>query len=186
MNKKELRSTYSEKRKNLSASERDKLSLQIANRCLGLPVWQLQYFHLYLNIPQKNEVDTSFLLTILQGKDKDIVIPKVLPNGDLSHFLLTDATQIKPSKWGVPEPLSGLEIRPDTLEVVFLPLLAYDKSGYRVGYGGGYYDRFLAQCRREVVKIGLSFFDPEEAILDLHEGDAQMNYCVTPTRIYSF
>ncbi len=181
-----LRSTYLKKRQTLSSPEREKLSLHIANTCLKLPVWHLQVFHTYLSIPQKHEVDTSYLLTVLQGKDKEIVVPKVLDSGRLSHYLLTDSTRLKISKWGVPEPTDGFEVSPQRLEVIFIPLLAYDEQGYRVGYGGGYYDRFLEGCRQDVVKVGLSFFPPGPGISDLHEGDVPLDFCVTPTRIYSF
>jgi 5-formyltetrahydrofolate cyclo-ligase len=181
-----LRSTYLKKRKALSSPDREKFSLDIANTCLKLPVWHLQVFHIYLSIPQKYEVDTSFLLTVLQGKDKEIVVPKVEASGKLSHYLLTDSTRLEISKWGVPEPLDGFEVAPERMEVIFLPLLAYDEQGYRVGYGGGYYDRFLEGCRQDVVKVGLSFFPPDPQISDLHEGDVPLDYCVTPTGIYSF
>ena len=186
MDKNALRSAYLEKREKLSDATRQQFSLEIANTCLRLPVWNLSVFHLFLSIPKKNEVDTSFLLTVLQGKDKEVVIPKVGPGNLLSHFLLTDSTRLEISKWGVPEPVSGLEIEPNRIEVVFLPLLAFDKRGYRVGYGGGYYDRFLRQCRPEIVKVGLSFFEAESAIPDIHQGDVPMDYCVTPAKIYSF
>ena len=181
-----LRLHFAEQRNSLPPETREQKSLAIANRCLQLPIWKHQYYHLFLSIPDKNEVDTSFLLTILQGKDKDIVVPKVGRGGKLHHFLLTDATVFKTSNWGIPEPVSGVQIAPDQLDVVFLPLLAFDLGGYRVGYGGGFYDRFLAQCREEVLKVGLSYFDPVEKISDLHSGDMRMDYCVTPKRIYSF
>lgn len=186
MDKDALRSAYVEKREILSNATRQQLSLEIANACLKLPVWNLTVFHLFLSIPKKHEVDTSFLLTVLQGKDKEVVIPKVREGNLLSHYLLTDSTRLEISKWGVPEPMSGLEIEPKILDVVFLPLLAFDKRGYRVGYGGGYYDRFLGQCRPEVVKVGLSFFEAETVIPDIHQGDVPMDYCVTPANIYSF
>jgi 5-formyltetrahydrofolate cyclo-ligase len=79
------------------------------------------------------------------------------PNFDLSHILLTDATPIKPNSYGIPEPTGGIAVSPATIEVVFVPLLAYDINGNRIGYGKGYYDRFLAQCDPKCNFIGLSF-----------------------------
>ena len=72
------------------------------------------------------------------------------------------------------------------MEVVFIPLLAYDKNGNRVGYGKGFYDKFLAECHPNTIKIGLSFFEPEEIISDVTTSDIQLNYCVTPNRIIKF
>jgi 5-formyltetrahydrofolate cyclo-ligase len=70
--------------------------------------------------------------------------------------------------------------------VVFVPLLAYDKSGQRVGYGKGFYDTFLQQCKPNTVKIGLSFFAPEENIEDVSANDVALDYVVTPEGIVRF
>lgn len=72
------------------------------------------------------------------------------------------------------------------IEVVFIPLLAYDKNGNRIGYGKGFYDRFLDKCSTETIKIGLSFFDQEQHIIDVSENDVKLNYCVTPKKIYCY
>ena len=92
---------------------------------------------------EKNkEVDTSYLLSILLGKDKQPIIPKIADDFLLEHYLLTDQTPLKPNRWGIPEPLSGIPITPQLIQVVFVPLLAFDCQGHRVGSGRGYYDRF--------------------------------------------
>ena len=186
MLKKQLRLTYSGLRSELSGNTREQFSLKIANLCLQLPVWKKRLFHIFLSIPKRNEIDTSFLLTVLQGKDKDIAVPKVSGKGELIHFLMTDATAFKNNQWGIPEPVSGIRVTPQQVDVVFLPLLAFDLKGYRVGYGGGFYDRFLAECRKDMVKVGLSFFEPVSEISDLNPLDVPMDYCVTPEKIYSF
>ena len=77
---------------------------------------------------QHNEVDTEAILTLLQGKDKQVVIPRMEAENSLAHILLTDATLIRPNAWGIPEPVGGIEVPVNTLEVVFVPLLAYDKG----------------------------------------------------------
>lgn len=70
--------------------------------------------------------------------------------------------------------------------MVLIPLLAFDKNGYRVGYGKGFYDRFLAECRPDVVKVGLSVFEPIDEITDLNEFDIKMDFCITPNRVWQF
>ena len=72
------------------------------------------------------------------------------------------------------------------IEVVFVPLLGYDLKGNRVGYGKGFYDRFLSECKPETLKIGLSFFEPEELITDVFVEDVKLDYCVTPKETYQF
>ncbi|WP_027076791.1 5-formyltetrahydrofolate cyclo-ligase [Maribacter antarcticus] len=186
MLKKVLRTTYILRRNSLSQSQGIDQSISIANRLLTLPVWKLDYYHIFLPIIEKKEIDTSVILSILQGKDKHILIPKVLGQNNLQHFLLTDNTKFVVSSWGVPEPLDGISISVDKIDVVFVPLLAFDKKGHRVGYGKGFYDTFLSQCRKNVIKIGLSFFEAEETITDVRNADVRLDYCVTPNTIYSF
>ncbi len=186
MLKEQLRLDYSERRSNISFESLSNLSLSIANQILKLPIWSFNYYHIFLPISEKKEIDTSFILSILQGKDKNIVLPKMSKDNSLMHYLLTDNTTIKKNKLNIPEPIDGLEVSPSTLEVIFMPLLAFDLVGHRVGYGKGMYDSFLKECNPDVIKIGLSLFEAENKIIDVREGDIAMDYCVTPSRVYKF
>lgn len=187
MNKDQLRIKYKKLRQQISSEEVEEKSIEIANKLLQLPVWDHSYYHLFLSIAEKKEVDTQTILHILQGKDKNIVLSKAdFTSGELTNFLLTDSTVIKINTWGIPEPVEGIEVPPKNIEVVFIPLLAFDKKGNRVGYGKGFYDRFLSQCPKEVLKIGLSLFDAEEEIIDISHLDMPLDYCVTPEKIYNF
>lgn len=186
MYKKGLRSAYREKRNLLSSQFVDNQSLKIANQVLSLPIWGFSFYHIFLSIKKYNEVDTQPLLSLLQGKDKNIVIPKTYPNATLKNFLLTDATTIQSNRYGIPEPEGGIEIVETQIDVVFVPLLAFDIHGHRVGYGGGYYDNFLKKCRPRTLKVGLSFFTAVENIMDINDGDIALDYCVTPDKIHEF
>ena len=135
---------------------------------------------------QNKEIDTAHLLSVLQGKDKQIVIPKILDDYELEHYLLFDQTPLKMSHWGIPEPQSGIKINSNQIEVVFVPLLIFDLQGHRIGYGKGYYDRFLAKCRKETIKVGLSYFDPIEKIDDIQSHDIPIDFGITRDRIYEF
>lgn len=186
MNKRELRGKYKELRKGLCPKDIDKFSLEIANKILELPIWKFLNYHTFLSITQQKEIQTEYILHILQGKDKNIIVPKVLVDSpELSNILLQDHTVLKLSNYNVPEPVTGIEIQAKEIDVVFIPLFAYDKKGNRVGYGKGYYDRFLAQCKPETIFIGLSFFEPEEKI-NCDSTDIPLHYCVTPKKIYCF
>ncbi|MNY64409.1 5-formyltetrahydrofolate cyclo-ligase family protein [compost metagenome] len=70
--------------------------------------------------------------------------------------------------------------------MVFVPLLAFDIHGNRIGYGKGFYDKFLAECKPETIKIGLSFFEAVNQIDDVFESDIKLDYCVAPEKIYQF
>ena len=187
MLKKELRQKYKVVRQNLTATEIEEKSLAIANEILKLPIWEKTYFHIFLPIEEQKEVNTEFILHLLAGKDKEIVISKSdFATRNMTHFLLTDNTRIKKNEYNIPEPVDGLEVPATKIDVVFIPLLAFDKKGNRVGYGKGFYDKFLAQCKPETIKIGLSFFAPEEQILDVFDSDVLLDYCVTPNVVYGF
>ncbi len=191
MTKNEARIKYKNFRKNLSVEERDEKSCAIANRLLELPIWNKQYFHVFLSIDEHFEVDTEYILHILAGKDKDVLISKSdFTSREMIHYLLTDGTKIKKNKYNIPEPIDGPEASgkvPDSkIDVVFVPLLAFDKNGHRVGYGKGFYDRFLSKCKPNVITVGLSFFEIEDEITDINPNDFALDYCVTPKIVYQF
>ncbi|MBX9888156.1 MAG: 5-formyltetrahydrofolate cyclo-ligase [Flavobacteriaceae bacterium] len=180
-NKKELRLIYKSLRKQLTERDIEQKSLEITNNLIQLPIWDKTYFHVFLPITEQKEVDTELILHLLSGKDKEILISKSnFETREMIHFLLTDNTRIAKNEYNIPEPVDGIEVPAKKIEVVFVPLLAYDKKGNRVGYGKGFYDKFLSECNPDVIKIGLSFFEPEELISDIFEGDVQLDYCVTP------
>jgi 5-formyltetrahydrofolate cyclo-ligase len=184
--KKTLRLKYKNLRKNLSEEIIEEMSLQISNQALKLPIWDKTYYHIFLPIPEKNEVNTEYLLHILQGKDKSIVVSKAdFESGEMKHFLLQENTILKTSEYGIPEPVSGIEISPQMLEVVFVPLLAFDLKGHRIGYGKGFYDRFLRKCSAETIFVGLSFFEPETAIFS-EATDVPLTFCIIPKKIMDF
>lgn len=187
MKKATLRATYKEKRNALTVNDVDDLSLQIANALLQLDIWDKSFYHIFLSIEEQKEINTDFILNILSGKDKNIVISKSDFNTyEMTHFLLTDATVIKKNYYNIPEPVDGIAIPSEKIDVVFVPLLAFDKQGHRVGYGKGFYDKFLSQCNPETLKIGLSFFEAETQIEDTFESDVTLDYCVTPKTVYRF
>lgn len=186
-NKKELRLHYKNLREALSPDEIEEKSLAVANELLQLPIWDKTYYHVFLPIEEQKEVNTEYVLHLLSGKDKEIVISKSdFETRKMTHSLLTDNTKIKKNEYNIPEPVNGLPVPSETIEVVFVPLLAFDVFGNRIGYGKGFYDKFLAECKPETIKIGLSFFEAVNQIDDVFESDVKLDYCVTPLKIYTF
>lgn len=182
-----LRNKYKTLRESMTSEAIETQSLEIANNLLKLPIWEHEFYHLFLTISEKKEIHTEPLLHILQGKDKNIVLSKSdFKTREMQNFLLTDTTRIKKNKWDIPEPVDGIEIPASKIDVVFVPLLAFDKSGHRVGYGKGFYDKFLANCRKDVIKIGLSLFEAEEEIPGILSSDVALDYCVSPKHVYNF
>ena len=187
MTKNELRKAYKLRRKALSEEQVGNYSIKIANQLLLLSIWNYEFYHIFLSITEHREVNTEYILSILSGKDKHIVISKSdFSTREMSHFLLTDSTIIKKNEWNIPEPVNGIPISPKQIDVVFVPLLACDKKGQRVGYGKGFYDKFLANCKPGTLKIGLSFFALEEEISDTISNDITLDYFVNPETSHKF
>ncbi len=187
MMKANLRTKYKALRSDLSIDTIETHSLDIANKLLDLDIWNKSYYHLFLSIIDHKEIQTEYLLHILHAKDKDIIISKSnFKTQELTNYLLTDNTIIIKNSWGIPEPIDGIEVNNSKIDVVFVPLLAFDKQGHRVGYGKGFYDNFLSACNPETIKIGLSFFEAETCIEGIIESDVPLDYCVTPKTIYKF
>ena len=186
-NKQALRKKHKALRRSLTQEQRDQYSLEIANQALKLDIWGYEYYHIFLPIEKQFEVNTEYLLSILQGLDKHVVVSKSnFETYEMNNYLLTDNTKIVVNKYGIPEPEGGIEISSNKIQVVFMPLLAYDAQGNRVGYGKGFYDRFLAKCSNNLMKIGLAYFEAEENILPTNDTDLPMNYCISPKKAYIF
>ncbi len=192
MQKQDLRKEYLQKRKALTEIVVEGFSRKIHDWFFrSIPVHAYATIHTFLPIKRNNEIDTWLIINTLQ-KDfaTDIVIPKSHEDGTMTNYLLTGKTVLEESKLKIIEPNetqnSELRIQNSKIDLVLIPLLCFDKKGYRVGYGKGYYDRFLAECRPDVMKIGLSIFEPVDEISDVDEFDVKMDYCITPNKIWSF
>lgn len=187
MTKTELRKKYKNLRQSLSDDQIEDYSINIANRLLNFDIWAHSFYHIFLTMAKQNEVNTDYILNILAGKDKHAVISKSnFEDSSMSHFLLSDDTRLKVNAYGIPEPSNGIPIATQMIDVVFVPLLAYDTRGNRIGYGKGFYDRFLKECRANVLKIGLSFFEPEQDVFEVDPNDIPLDICITPDSVLHF
>ena len=187
MNKKQLRLEFKNRRNNLSLEQINNYSLEIANLIITLPIWKYSYYHIFLSIKSLKEINTEPLLAILLGKDKNIMVSKTnFETRKMTHVLLQDNTVLKLNSRNIPEPENGIEISSNKIEVVFVPLVAFDRIGNRVGYGKGFYDAFLKNCPRTTLKIGLSFFEAQGSLIESETHDIPLDYCITPNKIYTF
>ena len=189
MNKAGLRKMYLEKRFQLSEAEHQTLNQQLLQQFMQLDFGGIKAVHIFLPMLQYKEPDTRLLLNFLQKKYPQI--KRVFPKADFLHKTLTgflddEALIIAENKYGIPEPVSGNQFLPDKNSIVIVPLLAFDEQGNRVGYGGGFYDRFLADCEAGTRFIGLSFFSPVKEVSDANGFDIKLHQCITPEKILSF
>ncbi len=190
MTKKELRQAYKEKRSSLT--ERDRLRL---DDLLLIQFQQLEIpFHVnvllsYWPLKQHTEVNTHLMTDYLQFRIPGLQV--AYPVSDFNDHsmklvLVDDETEFAINQFGIAEPVTGIDIAPNEIDMVFVPLLAFDKNGYRVGYGKGFYDRMLVNCSDHCMQIGFSFFEPIVAISDIDQFDVPLTVGITPNAIYEF
>ena len=180
-----LRSHYKKKRLSLTKQEVDHLSQRVCKQLDKLSIWRLKHYHIFISILKYNELDTSSIINKLKSKQKIIIVPKI-SNNELVHVAINDETEFSLNEYGIKEPNDGNHFKIENLDIIFIPLLAFDIEGHRVGYGKGYYDRFLKLTNNSTLKIGLSFFDPINKILDIDDNDVKLDYCVTPKQVHKF
>lgn len=190
MKKNALRKLYAQKRHLLSDSDVQTLSFRIAQNFLASRLFPTSgTVHFFLSIAAKKEVLTHFIYEQLWKQYPELVTVASKANFDtlsLSHHAFTLEMDLVTSHYGIPEPIGDPTVPPSDIDTVLVPLYACDKSGFRVGYGKGFYDRFLAQCRPETNFVGLSFFPPIDTIEDKNEYDVPLTHCVTPTKVFAF
>lgn len=180
-----LRSYYKKKRFSLTKQEVDDLSQRVFKQLDKLNIWKLKHYHIFISILKYNELDTSSIINKLKSEQKIIIVPKI-SNNELVHIAINDETEFGLNEYGIKEPNDGNHFVIENLDIIFIPLLAFDIEGHRVGYGKGYYDRFLKLTNNSTLKIGLSFFDPINKILDIDDNDVKLDYCVTPKQVHKF
>lgn len=189
MTKAELRIIYKEKRKQISWKDRERWTDLVLINFQKLDLPFINCVHTYLAIENQNEVETQNITRYLKFKNPGIkiVVPKINLNaGEMQHYIFNDDVEMTPNSFGIIEPVKGEKVNAGEIDLVLTPLLAFDKKGYRVGYGKGFYDKFFQQCDSNVIRIGLGFFDAEELIEDINIYDIPLHYCITPNLVYTF
>lgn len=164
------------------------MSSQIAERFFSaVDLARVRSLHTFIRIQKFNEIDTSNIYFRVWRDHPNIrtFAPKADRNsGHMEAVEFFSTTEFSENEWGIKEPIAGAAAVPAVMDMVLVPLLCFDVEGHRVGYGKGFYDRFLKECRPDCVKVGLSFFPPVERIDDVHDGDVRLDLCVTPDRVY--
>lgn len=190
MNKTALRQYYLELRETLTPQEISWYSGQIAETFFAhwLPQDD-ETLHVFLPIPQKNEVNTWLIIEKIWRDFPQIQLLTSLTdwkNKSLSHCLFDKNMHLKNDKFNIPTPKNPTLTTTSHVDCVLVPLLVFDELGYRVGYGQGFYDSFLAECPVWTRKIGLSFFPPIPRIIDAHIQDVRLDMCIVKDQIWDF
>ncbi|MBS0031931.1 5-formyltetrahydrofolate cyclo-ligase [Chitinophaga sp. 22321] len=187
--KKDIRKHFLEKRLNLDDATSLTLNERLLANCRQLDYGRFRLAHIFLPISEKKEVDTWPLVKWMREQQPQIawVLSRSdMKTGEMTHHLWKTNTILVKNKFGIPEPDQGEIVQPEDIDLVFVPLLAFDRDGQRIGYGKGMYDRFLQQCSPQVRTIGLSLFEPVQKIEDTDPWDIPLQTVVTPDHIYQF
>jgi 5-formyltetrahydrofolate cyclo-ligase len=186
LKKSELRKKYKQLRNELTAQEISERSLDISDLLMESFDLNDKHVHVFLPIFDKKEINTWLTVDRLMSISKVVVSRSDFETYTMEHVLLEKDVPIETNSWGIPEPVGGDVVLPEQLNFVLVPLLAYDKKGYRVGYGKGFYDKFLTELPKETIKIGLSFFEVENEMIETNSYDKKLDFCVTPNNLYTF
>ncbi|MES2329738.1 MAG: 5-formyltetrahydrofolate cyclo-ligase [Bacteroidota bacterium] len=189
MNKQELRQLYQVKRAEIHSKERlrmdDLLLLQFQQFDYADVQTVLTYWPLANKAEPNTHLFSGYLRHMLPGML--LAYPLTDPSTlEMTALAIHEDTIYHTNAWGITEPKEGEVIDPTQIDLIFVPLLAYDTKGYRVGFGKGFYDRYLARCREDIVKIGFSYFGPVDEIADTDQFDVPLTYCITPQQTYEF
>ncbi|HMJ69829.1 MAG TPA: 5-formyltetrahydrofolate cyclo-ligase [Cyclobacteriaceae bacterium] len=189
MTKAEARTLFLNKRKALSDAQRDVLNLNIYHRFFASGYLDLIHnLHIFLSMERTREPDTWQLIDRIRREMPNIrmIIPRVNEGGSLDHIYFEGLHQLKQSSLGILEPSEGVPANVNKIDMVIVPLVAVDVEGNRVGYGKGYYDKFLKECRPDCKKAGISFFGPSPKLSDVEDHDVPLDACFTPDGVLFF
>lgn len=188
LDKNKIRKEFRVKRKALSEEEVQASSEQIF---LRFKSWleersSINHIHIFLPIAHHKEVNTFLIRDYLFEKGIK-VYTSIIPDGksNMDTVLIDSNTNYKIDAWGIPIPVNIKPVEPVEIELVLIPLLAFDFNGNRIGFGKGYYDQFLASLKHTVLKMGLSFFPPVKSISS-EKHDIPLDYCITTEKVFTF
>lgn len=186
MTKDVLRTAFKKRRNTLTIRQVDFLSSLLREQLSNLQFdFKNKKICTFLPIANSKEVNTYAILNHSVFKDSFLYLTKTnFQEKKMDVFFVQDIRKTSLNKLHIPEPLDGLPANSMDLDIVFVPLLTFNNVGHRVGYGGGFYDRFLRNIKAK--KIGLSLFDECSQIVDIDSNDVPLDYCVTPFKNIPF
>ncbi|NLZ43625.1 MAG: 5-formyltetrahydrofolate cyclo-ligase [Clostridia bacterium] len=183
--KRRMRQEYWQRLAGLDRKEVVQKSALITAKALALPqLATAQTVGAYASIG--NEVATGNLIAALLSAEKNLVLPVVEGDGVMEFRAVTDLSRLTPGVFGILEPREGEPCLPEKIDLLFIPGLAFDHRGGRLGRGKGYYDRYLARAgalRPDLVKVGLAFSAQLAAAVPRDGRDLLMDLLVTEDEV---
>lgn len=152
--KNELRQAYIARLQQLDLntrlSEEKRLRLLLFNQ----PEW-LRAKTVALTLSQSFEIDTAPIILHARHEGRIVVVPRTLPQRQMEFVEITEGTTFAETSFGVLEPVNGRVVTPDEIDLMVVPGVAFTKDGHRIGFGGGYYDRYLSNYQGATISLAL-------------------------------
>ena len=180
MTKQEIRRENLKKRAALFA--RDSLDDKIHAQLLAQPFYQNARV-IMTYISYKSEVDTLRLIQKMNFDKKILCAPVCAPNGEMDAFLFSEIKELTKNSLGILQPPRQNLVLPEEIDLVLVPGCAFCENGYRIGYGGGYYDRYLPKTR--ATTCGL-FYEALKTTFSPEETDIALDFIITEEKLYHF
>lgn len=173
--KAQLRKDFKSKRNAIHASVHAELSSMIVGNVLSSDFFRnARIVMLYASI--NNEVDTHELIDACFALNKKVVVP-VMRNSEIIPSLISSSEDLHTGFYGIPESLEIVPVRKDDIDVVIVPLLAFDARGHRIGYGKGHFDKFLKGFNN--AKVGIAFSVQQAARIPVEQHDVPLDFVIT-------
>ena len=188
MKKETARKIYQKKRQELTSLRFEEDSSVIINNLIELiKKFKPACIHCFLTINQKSEINTKPIIEYCWENHIDVIVPVTdYINNTLKNAKFDPSTKTALTKNNIPEPINPIWANDSEIELVITPLLAFDATGHRVGFGRGFYDRLFSSLHDEVKRVGVSFFEACETIRGIDNYDVPLTHCVTPQTTYCF
>lgn len=189
MLKKDARKIYNQKRKDISYSDKLKWDDLILINFQTVEMPFLQAVFSFYPMEERNEVNAFLITDYLHFRNPNLQIcyPKMnIQEPNMEAIACKADTVFEANAINILEPLENGVVNPEGIDLVLVPMLVCDVKGNRVGYGKGYYDRYLSRCKSSCIKIGLSYFEPVDKVDDADEFDVALDFCITPQKAYVF
>jgi len=186
----QIRAQIRRQRQALSPQQQQQAAQQVAERALSLPLLaQARNVALFLSFD--GELDTRPLISRLWQRGQQVYLPVLHPfsTGQLLFIRYLPDTPLTPNRYGIPEPSLNLtELAPlDTLDIILVPLVAFDARGQRLGMGGGFYDRTLQHWQQHgVLPAGLAHCCQQVPALPTEQWDIPLPVIITPEKVWQW
>jgi len=187
LDKAHLRNLVKKQRTQLSPKELQLISEKVMANLEENFDFSKKITNLFLPIEKFHEIDLFPMIDLITAKGGEVCLNTADFSAQRLHtYLYENKEQIKISPYGIPEPMYGAEVDVSKIDIIIVPLLAFNDKGYRVGYGKGFYDNYLIRCSKKCVFIGVNHFNEMNEIEDIRAQDVPLHFIVTPKKIYTF